>query len=383
MKRIGIDARLINQTGVGVYIQNLLSNLAKLSTDGIEFYVYVLSSNQSLVTSDKFQVRTANFRWHSVNEQVGFYRQLMHDDLDLMHFTYFSYPILYKRPFVITIHDLTPLLFKTGRASTHGQIAYNMKHIAYRYLMNQAATKSQAIITPTKSVKDEILQNYPSTDPNKITVTYEGVSEELTKTKENATLAKQFPEPFFIYVGNFYPHKNVERLVEAYAQVTTDTPLILVGPQDYFGSRVRETVNRLAPRSSTRPSKSGGRSGKSEVGLNVQHKVQIYHPTDISDLVYLYKHARALIHPSLSEGFGLPIVEAANFGLPIIASDIPVFRELLGDSYTAFNPRDKGDITSKITAFINSPTLTKPVVQKNLSFAHMTKQTFALYQSQI
>src|SRR3989344_5953270 len=115
--KIGIDARLLN-------------NLGRLPTSDIEFYVYVKSHNDFNSQISNFKSHIANFQWHSFSEQIGFLHQLYRDDLDLMHFTYFSYPLLYRRPFIITIHDLTPLLFATGKASTHTKIIYSIKRLA-------------------------------------------------------------------------------------------------------------------------------------------------------------------------------------------------------------------------------------------------------------
>ena len=363
--KIGIDARLINQTGVGVYIRNLLFYLQKLAPKDFEFYVYVPSGyNKFQVSGFRFQVRISDARWHSLNEQIGFYRQLVSDNLDLMHFTYFSYPLLYRRPFVITVHDLTPLLFKTGRASTRNPLIYNLKHLAYRYLLNQAINNSNGIITPTNSVKEEILQHYPSTDDKKVAVTYEGVDEELKKAKENTALSKEFKKPFFLYVGNFYPHKNVERLIEAFVKTKTDSHLVLVGPDDHFASQIIQLINQL----------------------NANSRVTLCHQSTLSDMVYIYKNARALIHPSLSEGFGLPIIEAAYFGLPIIASDIPVFREILGKDYISFDPRSVDDIAEKISNFIQGPTLLRSdlaSIGRRFSFEDMAKKTLKVYKKSV
>src|SRR3989344_3965435 len=85
MQRIGIDCRLYHQTGVGVYIRNLIYYLQKIAPENIEFYLYFLSSpvNHLRLTNNAFKIKIVNARWHSLNEQIGFYRQLMTDNLDL------------------------------------------------------------------------------------------------------------------------------------------------------------------------------------------------------------------------------------------------------------------------------------------------------------
>src|SRR5690606_5366249 len=93
----------------------------------------------------QFVKREVHSRWHSLSEQLAFYQVLMRDNLDLMHFTYFSYPVLYRRPFVATIHDVTPLIFKTGKASTLPGFLYEIKHSVFQYVMSQQLKNSRAV----------------------------------------------------------------------------------------------------------------------------------------------------------------------------------------------------------------------------------------------
>ncbi|OGK25080.1 hypothetical protein A3C25_03430 [Candidatus Roizmanbacteria bacterium RIFCSPHIGHO2_02_FULL_38_11] len=169
-------------------------------------------------------------------------------------------------------------------------------------------------------------------------------------------------KPLFIYVGNFYPHKNVENLIKAFAKVSRNAQLILIGPDDYFSKRLTQLINQLS-------------QGK---------RIVFYHNPSKTELIYFYKNASALIHPSLSEGFGLPIIEAAYFNLPIIASDIEVFRELLGRNYISFNSLSIDDITKKINQFLSQR---KKVDYANLlkkfSFEKMARQVYNLYQQML
>ncbi|MEK7078497.1 MAG: glycosyltransferase, partial [Patescibacteria group bacterium] len=114
---------------------------------------------------------------------------------------------------------------------------------------------------------------------------------------------------------------------------------------------------------------------------NIEDRIIIVDNATTADLVFFYKHAQALIHPSLSEGFGLPIIEATYFNLPIIASSIPVFQELLKGRYTSFNPRDTADIQNKITNFISHPLKADyGSILTQYSFKTMAQNTISLYQ---
>ncbi|MCX6732388.1 MAG: glycosyltransferase [Candidatus Roizmanbacteria bacterium] len=99
----------------------------------------------------------------------------------------------------------------------------------------------------------------------------------------------------------------------------------------------------------------------------------------INELVTLYKNAEALIHPSISEGFGLPIVEAMHFNIPILASHIPVFQELLGTSYYSFDPFEESSVIDTIHTFEREQEKKKNILRKEFSFDEMTRQTMELY----
>lgn len=353
-KRIGIDARLYYETGVGVYLRNFLYYLQKLAPDSYQFHIYVLEKNSSQIHFENplFIKREVRSKWHTFSEQLIFQQVLMNDRLDLMHFTYFSYPVLYRRPFIATVHDLTPLLFKTGKASTLPAFMYELKHSIFSFILKQQVQKAKAIITPTVAVKRQLEQIYGSTYSHKILALYEGVNHEFFKAEQNKALAKHFSRPFFLYVGNFYPHKNVDRLVQAFSQMNRDDiDLVLAGPDNYFSGQLEKVIE--------------------EQRLT---NIHMYHPSRPEDLLFLYKNSLALINPSLSEGFGLPVVEAAYCGTPVIASDIDVFREILGNNYYAFNPSQTESIQEVLLHFLQDSHKKKPVLDSKYSFERMVTQ---------
>jgi len=360
MKKIGIDARLYSQTGVGTYLKNLLYYLEKKELTEELYYVYMMPNdyNNLFLKNKNIVKRMVNYSWHSVDEQFGFAIKLYFDNLDLMHFTYFSYPIFYLKKFIATVHDTTPLLFKTGKASTKNQLIYNIKHLFFRIILRCQIERAIKIITPTYTVKKQLISLYGEKISQKIIPIYEGISYQIKEAKENESLSNKF-DSFFIYVGNFYPHKNVEKLIQAFSKAQTSHKLILLGPNDYFKERLLQLINRLKQ----------------------EKRILFFNNPSISDLVFFYKNAQALIHPSLSEGFGLPLIEAAYFNCPIIASDIEVFKELLGNNYLSFNPNDVDDIAGKIKSFIEKKSdFDYRNIIKQYSFKKMTDETVKIYE---
>ncbi len=364
MKKIGIDARLYFQTGVGVYLRNFLYNLQKISPQDFSFVVYVLKEDSAKITftNKQFIKREVVDRWHTFGEQFGFFSEIKKDDLDLMHFTYFGYPIFYRKPFVATVHDLTPLLFKTGKSSTRNPLIYYLKHLAFQFVVTRQIKGAKYIIAPTKTIKSQITDIFGTQYAAKIYPIYEGLNRELLNRKENNLLAEKFKQPFFLYVSNFYPHKNVERLIMAFAELDQDAQLVLVGPDDYFADRTQQLI----------------------IKLKQEKKIILFHNPKIEDFVFFYKNAEALIHPSLAEGFGLPLIEAMHFDLPIIASNIDVFKEVLDDKCLSFNPNDVADVRRKITEFIErKQKFDYGDLIKKYSFAEMTKKTLEVYNKAI
>lgn len=359
--KIGIDARLYFQTGIGTYLRNFLNNLQRIAPKDIRFFIYIMKDDLSKVrfNNPNFIKRRVLYSWHSLSEQIGFLKTLYQDKLDLMHFTYFSYPVFYQRKFIATIHDLTPLLFKTGRASTHNFLFYHLKYLGFKFVLNNQVRHSNKIIVPSSTIKVQLKNVFGRQIADKTVVIYEGIDQDLIKAKENKSLQSRFRKKFFLYVGNFYPHKNIERLITAFTKVKYDINLVLAGPDDFFAKKIRYLVNEL----------------------NIGRKIIFYYNPTPSDLVFFYKNALALIHPSLSEGFGLPLVEAAYFGCPIIASDIATFKELLGNNYLSFDPFNINDILKKMNVFLDKKVkFNYDKLLKRYSFKQMADKTFMIYQ---
>ncbi|MEK7092453.1 MAG: glycosyltransferase family 1 protein, partial [Patescibacteria group bacterium] len=301
--RIGIDCRLWNETGVGRYIRNLVTELEKIDSKN-EYVLFLNSGVEFKVQSSKFKVVTVDIRWHSIDEQLRFPSILEKENLDLVHFPYFSVPLLYNKPFIITIHDLILHHFPTGEASTLPLPLYWIKQAGYRLIIRQATKRAKKIIAVSQSTKNEIVDHL-GVNGNKIVVAYEGVDKELSSN--NHQLTNTFAsEKFFLYVGNAYPHKNLDLLIDAFGKVQKehrDVSLVFVGKEDYFYKRLKDRVK----------------------SLKLNAKIRFYGYATDEELGALYEKAMALVCPSKMEGFGLPMLEAMARECLVVASDIPVF----------------------------------------------------------
>ena len=356
--RLGFDARLYFQTGVGVYIRNLLYHLPKFLPKDWQVFVYFLEEDKDKINLSNFYIpRFIKGHWHSFEEQTFFLKELIKDRLDLIHFTYFSYPLLYPKDFVITIHDLTPLKFKTGRASSKGKVVYELKHFFYRAVLQGAFKRARRIIVPSFSVASDI--ELAGVVKKKVKVIYEGVDEDIVSAKEKKV---KLLKPFFLYVGNFYPHKNVEFAIEGFLRFGQRKKFVLVGPDDFFARKLKKKYKEYTDK-----------------------RIIFLHDLDRKELKFLYKNAVGLIHPSFSEGFGLTLLEALYFNCPVAASNLPVFHELYGDLIIYFNPKDKFSLKQAFEKLNNYvlPKKEKIKILKKFDFLKTAKETVQVYKASL
>ncbi|EKD86492.1 MAG: Glycosyl transferase, group 1 [uncultured bacterium] len=361
---IGIDVRLWSQTGVGRYIRNLVLNLETLDQRN-KYILFAIEEDvegiRKALGNDNFKIVPTDVRWHTLSEQTKFRRIINRENLDLVHFPYFSLPVFYQGSYVLTVHDLILNHFPTGKASTKNLLYYNLKRRAYLFVIKRAARNAKKIIAVSAATKHEIVDHL-GVDGNKVSVIYEGV-EGFVISKENASKPK---DPYVLYVGNVYPHKNSERMILAFlkADKPRDAKLIFVGKEDFFYDNLKRKVGKLDTKGS----------------------IKFYGYVDDVRLASLYKNASALITPSLMEGFGLPVLEAMVNGCLVLCSSIPSLREIAGASAIYFDPMDIHDMSRKIEFALSGSNkeayVNKGLVRsKNFSWKKMAKETLKVYDS--
>lgn len=361
--KIGIDARLINETGVGRYIHSLIQELG--TTDSDNQYIIFLRKfayDAFRLPNNRWEKRLAEVPWHSVKEQWVMPWILVRERLDLLHIPYFNVPIFYPGKYVVTIHDLTILHVDTGKATTLPIFFYKVRRLGYYLDLAVGLRRAQHILTVSKSTKQEIVDHF-QLNPENITVTYEGVDEELKRNTHLKPQDRLVKESYFLYVGNAYPHKNVERLFYAIKLLENPIKLVLVGERDFFYQRLKRLADSLA----------------------LKDRVIFFGIADNEQLRNLYTHATALVFPSAMEGFGLPGLEAMAKNIPVVCSDIPTFREIYGEAALYFNQYDEQDMKAKLHTIISDNKLRNSLVEKGkhitqrYSWKKMAQETLAVY----
>lgn len=371
--RIGIDARFfgVKRKGLGRYTQKLVENLEKVDSEN-QYFIFLRAENfdEYIPKNQNFQKVLADFNWYSWDEQVKFPKLLNKYKLDLVHFPHFNVPIFYFKKFVVTIHDLTLIHFPTIKNSTLHPFFYFLKFLAYKMVIKSAIHRSNRIITISKFTKKDILNHYKRIPQEKVIVTYEACEDfcMMSPNKDEEILARYgIIKPYIMYVGNAYPHKNLERLVFAFEElqkVKKDLKLVFVGKEDYFYSRLKTLVE--------------------------DHKVKNIIFTDYvpdHDLDVLFHNVSVYVFPSLYEGFGLPPLEAMAKGAPVVSSDHPCMREILDESAYFFNAEDIVRMAEAIDEVLRNESLRNELIAKGYkqvrkySWKRMAQETKDAYSS--
>lgn len=358
MSKIVIDARE-SGTSTGRYVDKLIQYLHTLQP---EHTIIVLTKAERLeffaTIAPSFVTIETPFKEFTFSEQIGLLRQLNGLEADLVHFPMVQQPVWYRKTVVTTMQDLTTIRF---RNPTKNPVIFWTKQQVYKWLNKQVAKKSALLITPTQFVKDDVA-NYTHVNPAKITVTLES-ADAITDAAE--PLQTVGDKQFIMYIGRPTPHKNLGRLIEAFAQLQKTYPqlhLVLAGKKD-------------------------ANYALHEATIRTKQIPNVIFTDFISDgqLRWLYEHCKAYVFPSLSEGFGLPGLEAMKHGAPVVSSNATCLPEVHGDAAHYFDPHDVTDIAAKIGEVLDDPILREDLIKKGrkqaakYSWERMAKQTLAVY----
>jgi glycosyltransferase involved in cell wall biosynthesis len=360
VSKIVIDARE-SGTGTGRYVDKLIEYLHKLQP---EHSVILLAKAERLKflaeLAPSFVIIETPFKEFSFSEQIGFLRQLNGLEADLVHFPMVQQPVWYHGRVVTTMQDLTTIRF---RNPTKNPVIFWVKQQVYKWVNKRVAKKSSHIVTISQFVKRDIMR-YTNIPANKITVTYEAADRITVLSSPVESLdGKQF----LMYIGRPLPHKNLDRLVEAFALLQNDRPdlwLALAGKKDSLYEQIADHAKKLG----------------------VRNIVFTDFITE-GQLKWMYENCAAYVFPSLSEGFGLPALEALQHGAPLVSTNATCSPEISGDAAHYFDPLSIQDLALKISEVLDDPALRQDLIEKGnvqsakYSWTRMAAQTLAVYEN--
>ncbi|MFA5359454.1 MAG: glycosyltransferase family 1 protein [Patescibacteria group bacterium] len=381
INRIGIDARFYGPIGKGLgrYTQEVVDNIIKLDQKN-KYIIFLRKENFSDFKCDGVRIKKvlADIKWYGLSEQIIFPFYILRERLDLMHFPHFNVPIFCPVKFIVTIHDLILIKFPTLRATTLGPVVYKIKNLAYKIVISLAVKRAMKILAVSEYTKKAVVEQF-KVDSKKVVVTYEGVANlsVISSVSEKSLVDEslshkgflpsvEMTKNYLLYVGNGYPHKNLEGLIKVFSEISKAKPelkLVLVGKEDYFYSRLKQYAKNFSN--------------------------NIIFPGYVMDskLKELYANATLYIFPSFYEGFGLPPLEAMAHGLAVVSSDKTCLPEILGDAALYFNPEDEMDMKNKIEQGLADEKLREDLINrgyeqiKKYSWVDCAEKTLEVYKS--
>ena len=370
MKHIILDALAVenSKTGVGQYVQELLEELLERASKDMFFSVMMHPSLDMKHPLVKFVSRQKNaeIMWFDIpaiglKRDIKFFLKRNKLKCDLFHCLYSNHPLFFKGAQMVTIHDLKYVLHPEFMGSRG-----KLKSIYLKNLMRHAAKHCGKLITVSESTRNDLLKVFPHIAKlaERTQVVYEAATVSM---KENPEIFRKFQldKPYFLYLGELRPHKNVERVIQAFMQFKAKgTP----------GSDIRLIV--------------AGKPHKSFIMPADARRDDIIFTGYVKDddAYTLYSNALAFCLPSLYEGFGLPILEAMKCGCPVVTSNCSSTAEVAGNAGVLVDPLKVTQIADAMKRIYTDEPFRQELVEKGyarereFSWAAAAEKTLKIYR---
>jgi glycosyltransferase involved in cell wall biosynthesis len=347
--RIAIDARKLHDFGIGTYIRNVLSGLARIDHHS-EYIALCRPADADAINemAPNFRAVPETARPYSVGEQVWIPLTLVRERAHLLHEPHYVLPPATRCRTVVTIHDCIHLRFPQ-------YLPGRLAHVYARTSMWAAVHKSDRILTVSDASKRDILRFF-GVAAGKVEVIYNAIDERFLGPPDEERMDQirqryQLDHPFLLYVGNIKPHKNLERLIDAFGRVRAagldDLRLMIIGDEISRYPPLRQAVHRHR--------------------LDKYVRFLGFQPYDT--LSAFYRLARAFAFPSLYEGFGLPPLEAMACGTPVVTSNVSSLPEIAGGAALLVDPYDPASIADGITRAVSDERLRAELIERGLARA--------------
>ncbi len=347
--RIAIDARMIragNMHGIARYAFNLIEGISRLNLKDLKLFVFISKDSPILDQdlSDNVELVPIRSKWISFYEQWELPQKLKELKIDLFHAPSFVAPIYCPAKLIMTIHDLNHLVLAQYYTPIH--------QIYYRAIVRKCIQKSSFLFTVSQFSKKELVRTL-KIDPDKVVVTYNGVSSHYVRQKnlEYCDFVREkydLPEEYMLCLANNKPHKNVYQLVKAFCEVSIETPLVLACPPDERLIKLTEAHNK-------------------------KHLLFFSRYIQEEHLPTVYSMAKLFLFPSTYEGFGLPPLEAMACGTPVVVSEASSLPEVIGDCGIYVNPYDHLSIAKGLEKGLQDQSLREKLIERGLQHVERFK----------
>ena len=367
---IAFDARRIRDFGIGTYIRSLVNALASL--DRSNRYTLIGSPGdlrtlaglpENFCTAEYSRSDAAAF------DHAAFPMFLHRLAPDLVHIPLNRIPLLLMRPYVVTVHDMSSLLFDR-RSGLRMQLR--------RYRFRRGLVRARRVIAVSEATRRDV-QNFMGIPASRITRVYNAPDPGFyhathSEEEHRRTLERyQIQYPFLLYAGNVRLHKNVPRLVEAFAVLRAQ----LADHPKYRDLRLVIMGNTISQHPAVR---------HAVIKSRIEHLVRFLGFVPFDTLRCFYETAAAFVFPSRYEGFGLPPLEAMACGTPVVTSNVSSLPEVVGDAAVLVNPENVFDIARGIKEALLDESLRAELIRRGraqaarFSWERTAKSVLEIYQ---
>ena len=370
--RVGIFVEVVKaqfHTGISRYVKRLVETLVSQHHPDVTFYLYYQrqpgEKKLDWLTDNK-QVKhralwvPANLLSEHPSVWWKYYLPLMMklDSIDIFHGPNHSVPVTAKIPTVLTIHDIAYFYMKV-----HGE---GLDRMLKRTTLENMASATK-IVAVSQSTANDVIREGAA--PDKTTVIYQGYEPNPGESTESSSIMNRpitSLTPYLLFIGTVQPRKNVEYLVDEFAKISASIPhtLMIAGAP---GDSQQAVEKKIA-----------------EYGLG--NRVLLTGFISDEERHTLYKYADVFLYPSLYEGFGLVILEAMSYGVPVITGNNSSLPEAAGDAGIKVDIETAGALGEAIITVVNDQQLKQDLIEKGLSHSHSfgweesATQMMALYR---
>lgn len=346
--RVGVNASIVGQnpTGLGLYTINLVREMDKLRDDLVVYTsapaafdgvrAPVVSITPSVRPERGMRGHARRALWLQTVQRVRARVHKFRVVLNTVPEAIFDRRIRQ----VTVVHDLLPLRFPSE---------YPRQQYYFRHLVPRALRFSRRVIADSESTRRDVVEQF-GFPREAVTVVYPGYDPDAYFPAEPHAAVRASDAPYVLYVGNLFPHKNLERLIDAFATVRRRVPV------------------RLVVRGSGHPEYARALRAQVEA-LRLDGAVQFIGYADGRTLRDLYLGAVCLAFPSLGEGFGLPLLEAMACGLPVITSRVSSLPEVAGDAAVLVDPTDAAELAEAMHRVVTGPDLREELRRRGFAQA--------------